>query len=237
MHGPRILSVRPSSARHAIEIRSTGYVRLHLPAQPGSGPVPVLIALHGYAQPAQEMFDYACSVAPAGTIVVAPEGPSSFYTRTRLPDGTRKRGVSHGWIADEPRQPSERRNRELLAGALDLAAEQHPIDPARTWLLGYSQGVGVATDFFVHAPERVAGMVALAGGVPDHGRPALRALAGRPVLWVCGTEDDAYPPLYMDAIVEDLEQAGVALERLVLPTGHAVLEPAREQVTAWLAAR
>jgi predicted esterase len=223
--------------RHPIEIRTTGYVRLYVPADLPPGPAPLLMATHGYAQIPEEMFAYARAVAPPHCIVVAPEGPSTFYARQRLPDGTRKRRIAHGWIADEPRQPSERRNRDLLGGALELAAERHPIDPSRTFLVGFSQGVGVATDFFVHEPERVHGMVGLAGGVPAHGRKPLSKLAGRPLLWVCGKEDDSYPPLYMDALMEDFERGGVNVERLVLPVGHYVLEPVQEALSAWLAER
>ena len=222
-------------ARVPIEIRATGYARIHVPADLPPGPAPVLLAVHGYAHVPTEMFEYARRVAPPHAIVVAPEGPSTFYARQRLPDGGRKRRVAHGWIADEPRQPSERRNRGLISGALDHAAQHHPLDPTRSFALGFSQGVGVATDFLVHHPERVRGLAGLAGGVPAHGRRELARITGRPVLWVCGETDDAYPPLYMDALLEDFERAGVTPERLVLPTGHDLLEPARAQVTAWLA--
>jgi predicted esterase len=222
--------------RHPIEIRTTAYVRLDVPADLPPGPAPVLLATHGYAQVPEEMFAYARAVAPQHAIVVAPEGPSTFYARERLADGTRRRRVAHGWIAEEPRQPSERRNRDLLSGALDLAARAHPLDPQRTFLLGFSQGVGVVTDFCVHEPERVRGLVGLAGGVPAHGRKPLENLAGRPVFWVSGTEDDSYPPIYMDALIEDFERAQVPVERLVLPVGHLLLEPAADAVRTWLAA-
>ena len=223
-----------SDERHPIEIRTTGYVRMHIPEDLPEEPAPALIAVHGYAHIPTEMFDYAKRVAPSNAIVIAPEGPSTFYARQRLPDGTRKRRVAHGWIADEPRQPNERRNRELLIGALDLAARHHALDPKRTFALGFSQGVGVATDFLVHEPERIFGIAGLAGGVPAHGRKPLAAIAGRPVLWVCGENDDSYPPLYMDALIEDFERAGVEPERLVLPTGHYLMDDAADAVTTWL---
>jgi len=226
----------PEDARIPVRIEATGYLRLHIPDDLPAGPAAAVVALHGYAQPPEEMLAYARSVAPDDAIVVAPEGPSARYTRRKRVDGVRQRGVLYGWIADDPRQPSERRNRDLIRRALEQANAVHPLDPARTVFLGYSQGAGVATDYFVHAPAQAAGLIGLAGGVPAHGRRPLAALAGKSVLWVCGETDESYPPLYMDGVVEDFERAGAALERRVVPTGHDVLDAARGAVAAWLTA-
>ncbi len=221
--------------RIAVPIQATGYLRLRMPAEPRDGPAPVLIAVHGYRQPSQRMLDYAVSVAPAGTIVVAPEGPSAFYGPRRSKD-TPGRRIDYGWIADPRRPDAEARNRDLIGRALEQAALRQEIDPARTWLLGFSQGVGVAMDFFVHNPNAVAGLVGLAGGVPAHGRTDLAVLAGRPILWVTGTGDLAYPPAYEDALIEDLRRAKVALDAVDLEEAHDLLDPAAGAVRAWLAA-
>ena len=220
--------------RRPVPIRATGYVRLHIPATAPS-PAPVLLALHGYGQPPAALFGYAREVAPADAVVVAPEGPQPFYAeRWRADVGHRR--VGYGWIADRPRDDAEARNRDLLERALELAAAEHPIDPARTWLLGYSQGVGVAADFAVHAPERIAGFVGLAGGVPAASRAALAALRGRPVLWITGTRDRFYPADYNAGVLEALEAAGTDLTSVVLESGHDILDAAREHLHAWFVA-
>jgi len=229
--------------RLAVPIRATGYLRLHVPASPppSSGPpsarpAPLLIAIHGYRQPPAAMLAYAVSVAPPGALVVAPEGPSAFYGPRRPRDGTPRR-IDYGWIADPRRPDAEARNRDLIARALDIAAARHEIDPRRTWLLGYSQGVGVAVDYFAHHPEHIAGLIALAGGVPPHGRERLTALRGRPLLWITGTRDAAYPPAYEDVLLATLRGADLRLDETVLDETHDLLEPARERVRAWLSAQ
>lgn len=239
--GDRFPGDRPSRGgtegdeRIAVPIQATGYLRLHMPAEPREGPAPLLVAVHGYRQPPQRMLDYAVSIAPAGTVVVAPEGPSAFYGPRRIKDRPGRR-IDYGWIADPRRPDAEARNRDLIGRALEQAALRHEIDPARTWLLGFSQGVGVAMDFWVHRPSAVAGLVGLAGGVPSHGRKDLEVLADRPVLWVTGTRDAAYPPAYEGALIDDLRSANVALETLELDEAHDLLDPASDAVRAWLTA-
>lgn len=221
--------------RIAVPIQATGYLRLHMPAEPRQGPAPLLIAVHGYRQPPQRMLDYAVSVAPPGSVVVAPEGPSAFYGPRRV-QGRPGRRIDYGWIADPRRPDAEARNRDLIGRAIEQAGLRTEIDPARTWLLGFSQGVGVSVDYFVHHPETIAGLVGLAGGVPSHGRKHLDALADRPVLWVTGSEDTAYTPSYEAAMIEDLREARVALDTVDLDATHDLLDPAAEAVRAWLAA-
>ncbi len=220
--------------RIAVPIRATGYFRLHVPERLPDGPVPLLVAVHGYRQPPQRMLDYAVSVAPKDAIVVAPEGPSAFYG-PRVRERAIGRRIDYGWIADPRRPDSEKRNRDLLAQAFAYVEGRHAIDPARTWLMGFSQGVGVATDFFVHHPERVAGLVGLAGGVPQHGRPGLDALRDRPVFWVTGSRDRDYTPEYEQVLMARFREAGVALEALEVDEPHDLLDPVKPAVSAWFA--
>ena len=222
--------------RIPLRIEATAYVRVHVPDGLAAGPAPALMALHGYAQDGEAMFAYARSVAPPGAIVIAPEGPQAFYAeRWRKDVGARR--IGYGWIADPDRAAAEARNRAFLGKALDHAAGLHALDPARTIVLGYSQGVGVAADFAVHARERIGGLVGLAGGVPTANRPALGALEGLPVLWLTGTEDRYYAADYNAKVVERLAASGTDLDAAALELGHDLLEPVRTRVADWLAVR
>lgn len=220
--------------RIAVPIRATGYFRIHVPEDLPDEPVPLLLATHGYRQPPRRMLAYAESVAPENAIVVAPEGPSAFYG-PRVRERALGRRIDYGWLADPRRPDSEARNRDLIGQALDFVTERHAVDPARTFLMGFSQGVGVAVDYFVHNPERIAGLVGLAGGVPQHGRERLGALAGRPVFWVTALQDADYTVAYERKLVGQMHEAGIALDTLELDEGHDLLEPAAGAVRTWLA--
>ncbi len=225
-----------SDDRIPIPIQATGYLRMHVPDDLADGPAPCVMAMHGYAQDPEAMFAFAQTVAPPGAVVVAPEGPQAFYAERWRKD-VGNRAIAYGWLADPRRPDAEARNRTLLAGALDTAHAVHPLDPARTILLGYSQGVGVAVDFAVHHKRRVAGIVGLAGGVPTHGRQALPTLRGLPVLWLTGLRDRFYTPEYCARMVEQLEAAGTELDAEALDVGHGILPPTEARVAAWIAAR
>ncbi|MDJ0974851.1 MAG: hypothetical protein QNJ98_10360 [Planctomycetota bacterium] len=223
------------AVRERIVFEAPGNVRLLAPRQPAEGPTGALVAVHGYGQPPQSLLAYATLVAPPEVPIVVPEGPSTFYRRPSS-RGSRKGGIGHGWIADPDRADTDRRNDALIGAALDLALERFELDPARIWLLGYSQGVGVATHFAASHPDRIAGLVGLAGGVPMAYRPGLSALSGKPVLWVTGTRDPSYPPDYSAAVVEAFEAGGAAIRHEALDADHDLMADARSVVAAWLEA-
>ncbi len=222
--------------RIPIPVEMTGYARVHVPDDVPDGPAPALIAVHGYGMPPEDMADYAKAVAP-GAVIVAPEGPSAWYRRPSTKGGARLGGVGYGWIADPDRDAAEARNCALIGKALDLAAERHAIDPARTFALGFSQGAAVATYFAVENPELVAGVIGLAGGAPQSWRPRLSALADHPVLWVTGTHDASYPPAYIAELLAAFEAGGVDAESVVLDEAHGLMPAAQPVVTDWLRRR
>ncbi len=213
---------------------ASGRVRLHVPQAAAQDARSCLVAVHGYAQPLDAFFAYARSLAP-GAVVVMPEGPMSFYRRRRAEDGTR--GVAHAWIAELPRRASDHRNDAYLAATLDAVNDEVPIDPDRTILLGFSQGVGVAMHFLLQEPSRAAGLIGLAGGLTEAYRDQLTRLAGKDLLWVTGKDDTAYTPTYAEALRARLRTSGANLQTHDLDAGHELMEPAADLVRTWLTPR
>jgi predicted esterase len=142
--------------------------------------------------------------------------------------------VRHGWIAAEDRAHDDRRNDDYLRSTLDELCRRFPVDPARTVVLGYSQGAGVATHFLLTHPDRACGLVGLAGGLAEAYRGDLSRLSGKEVLWVTGRHDDAYPPAYNEALLEAWRDAGASLHAVDLDAGHDLLSEAVEPVRRWL---
>jgi predicted esterase len=221
----------------AVTFAATGFYRLDVPTDLPPGPAACVLALHGYGQPPEEMATYARLVAPPHAVVLAPEGPLSFYREPRGAGGPAAGGVGFAWIADPRREEADARNTQLIEAAWAHANAEHPLDPRRTALLGFSQGVGVGMHWLLEHPARAAAVVALAGGVREPLRPRLSTLRGLSALWITGRRDHAYVSGYMDALLPALTKAGLDVERLDLPGGHAVLVPAADHVRTWLAAR
>ena len=224
----------------AVAYQAPGWYRMHVPDQV-LRPAPCLVALHGYGQAPEEMWAYARRVAPADAVVLVPEGPLSWYVKPGGAGGAAAGGVGHGWVADPRRDEADLRNTRFLeavwADAQGTQGCAPALDPARTAVLGYSQGVGVAVHWILEHQGRVKTLVALAGGVRAALRPRLAALRGLAALWVTGERDAAYPPAYVADLVPALTAAGLALEHVVLPTGHGVPEPGLPHVRSFLAAR
>lgn len=238
----RAAPVSAQGALRAVRYEAGAVYRLDVPegagpATPASAALPALVALHGYGQDPEAMARYARLVAPAGTVVIAPQGPLSWYVAPDGPGGASAAGVGYGWVADPCRDESDRRNAALLHAVWADAAATLPLDPRRSVVLGFSQGVGVAVAWLLSGAPLRGGLVALAGGVRVPLRPRLAELARLPALWVTGERDRAYPPAYMQALLPVLREAGLALEHVELPAGHALAVPAAGSVRAWLAAR
>lgn len=229
---PRAARLRP----RAVEYAAPGWYRARVPPTAGS-PAACVLALHGYGQPAEEMEDYALRVAPEHAVVLVPEGPLSFYRKPGGAGGAAAGGVGHAWIADPRRDEADARNARFLDAVWADAAAVHPLDPARTAVLGYSQGVGVGVHWLIERPGRAAALVALAGGVRVPLRPRLGGLRDLSVLWVTGQHDRAYPRDYATELLRVLAEAGLAVDHRELDVGHGVLEPAEAHVRAFLAAR
>ncbi|MGE0193624.1 MAG: alpha/beta hydrolase [Planctomycetota bacterium] len=221
----------PADPRRAVPIPATGY--LWAEGLEDADDVTPWVLVHGYGQDAQDLVAWAQGFLPARTPIVAPEGPDAFYRRPRGGPGASTRGIAHGWLAEPRRADAERRNDALLRHALDLALQGRSATGAV--LLGYSQGVGVATHAAVVDRARVRGLVGLAGGIPMLWRDQLHALAGLPVLWVTGALDESYPPAYEALVVEALEAGGAHVAHVALDAGHDLLAAAVPHVRAWMA--
>ncbi|MBI3792782.1 MAG: phospholipase [Gemmatimonadetes bacterium] len=113
-------------------------------------------------------------------------------------------------------------------------------DPARVYLGGFSQGGIIALATLLTAPERLAGAVVMSGRllgeVLPHAASAER-LAGKPLLWVHGTDDSVLGIAYLHDAQAKLAPYPLAFTAREFPMGHSIGEAARGAVAAWLTAR
>lgn len=214
-----------------VDYASTGRFHLHVPDAPSSAARRVLLLVHGYGQDPRELLAFGRRVAP-DAVLAAPEGPSAFRRRRSglTAEPTRL------WIstAGPSRSIEDLRNDRFLDAVLTAVGDRVPLDPQRTFVLGFSQGAGVALHWLTGRPDAARGLVGLAGGFAAAYRERLEQLAGRPVLWVSGSRDPAYPPAYVDDLVAALATARVGLDDRRLEAGHDLLDEAADTVSEWL---
>lgn len=204
---------------------------LHATFQPeGDGPFPTVIALHGHGAHALDLIGLSQHL-PESLLWLCPQAKhgveESFYGFTWFHFGR-----------DDPKRDEEIEGViEELQAFFDEAAEQYPIDPRRTVLLGFSQGGMLAYRLALSEPKRFAGLAALSTTLSSESAETLTPsdeLQALPVLVQHGTQD---PMIAVDRARESrerLETMGVDLEYHEYEMGHQIGTESSHDLAAWL---
>jgi phospholipase/carboxylesterase len=195
---------------------------------------PLLFLLHGVGSNERDLFALAPSLPPEFRIVSlrAPltraPGSYAWFDVTFLPSGFRI----------NPEQLE--RSRDLVLDVVREAARVFDADPARMYLLGFSQGAIVSLTTALTWPEPLAGVVALAGRIPPEAEPwvvAPERMRGLPILLAHGRLDSVIPYDWAERARGVLGRQGVALTFNPYETEHRISPDMLADVIAWLEAR
>jgi predicted esterase len=192
----------------------------------GSGPRPLLVALHGDGGSVRAVVRaWKSAAAREGVILLAPECPRDLGCTA---------GSYWQWKASSGHDP------KWLGAQIDAVAARFPVDPKRVFATGYSGG---ATYLGWYAPvnaDRLAAVAHIAGGMPY--RPSCPACK-TPVLFVLGASDPMIGP-YTRPLREWYEACGgheIVWETLPGVTHESILQVLEggraKQILGWLLAR
>ncbi|WP_041453289.1 alpha/beta hydrolase [Anaeromyxobacter dehalogenans] len=201
------------------------------PRVPSARP-PLLVLLHGIGADERDLLPLAAHLDPR------------FLTVSlRAPNEAEPMGFA--WYAIDWRTAPPRHDVAQAAASLEallafLAGAPAALgtDPARTFLLGFSQGAAMALAAALARPELVRGAV-LHSGRPLPGQPApAGGLAGLEVLVLHGLADPVLPPAQGRAIRDLLAPVlGPRLTHLELEGAHEVTAETLSEAARWLSAR
>jgi len=204
------------------------------PRHPPDGPPPLLLLLHGLGSNERDLVGLAPYLDPRFQIVSL-RAPHSL-----MPDGYA--WFELGWTANDVMinfQQAEQ-SRVLLVGFIAEALAAYGGDPARVYLLGFSQGAIMSASVALIEPELIAGTVLMSGRIPEEIRPQIAAterLAGKPFLVVHGAADTVLPIQNGRASRAILATLPVALTYQEYAMAHEVSAQSLADVAAWLTAR
>ncbi len=141
--------------------------------------------------------------------------------------------------------PSAQHFAESLAALehfVEEIAAAYPVDPARLYVFGFSQGSFMAYALALTQPRRVAGVIAPSGALPIQtitaaGPVDASVLRGKPVLVLHGTQDRTILPARAHEARDYLAAAGAALEYHEYPIGHNVSDATLSAMDGWLQQR
>ena len=197
-------------------------------------PSPLLVALHGYGQNKEVALHFAERIRKESRrdwMLAALQAPHPHHIRKE--GGL---GAGFSWVSSYEPEEDVRNHHQFLSHVIDHAYREGWTDQPSAFLFGFSQSVSLNYRFALAHPERVRGVVAVAGATPSDWVGSEVTLAP-PVLHIAPEGDEAYPLPKARAFKAQLEAKGRDVTWLELPGKHRVPSAAYPRVAKWLEAR
>ena len=173
----------------------------------------VMIMVHGRGATAQDIMYLAHEFRAPQVAFVAPQAANSTWYPNRFiaPVAT-----NEPWLSSALQVLDE-----LVASLVAAGIAQE-----RIFLLGFSQGGCLATEYAARNPRRYAGVIGLSAGLIENGdqpRIYTGSLAGTPVLLGCSDVDFHIPVTRVERTAQQFTQLGATVDMRIYPgMGHTV---------------
>lgn len=188
---------------------------------------PALILLHGRGSNEEDLFGLVPDLDPRFLFVAArapfyfPYGGFTWYDLQEIgiPDATQF-GESY----------------ERLTQFLDDIQQHYPIDPRQTFLLGFSMGTVMSYSLALTKPERIKGVIAHSGYVPENTSLQFQweELRNTSFFVAHGTNDPVIPIQFGRRAKELLSRTEAPLDYREYPIQHQISEASLHDLTSWL---
>ena len=206
------------------------YHLTHPAAAPAAGDQPLLVLLHGYGSDERDLMGLAsyldprCRVLSVRAPMALEAGGYAWFAVQFTPVGL---------VVDHEQAEG---SRQQLSSWLETQVAAPGVDRKRVFLLGFSQGAGMALGVALHRPDLVAGVVFLSGLVVPQMMPTgdLEPLRHLSVLMVHGRHDPLLPINRAHASRALLESLPVRLVYREFEMGHEIDGASLAEVQAWL---
>jgi predicted esterase len=210
-------------------------INLYYDLQPATqSPAPLLIALHGYGANKRQMMREAQQMAPDGFAIASLQGFHQHIKEPRETGGPLRFGF--GWLTSYRSEESVAVHHQALLDLIKDLTDEGVADPARIFLLGFSQSCALNYRFvFTHA-DRLSGVVGICGGIPgDWETSTLYRRAPVDVFHLAGTRDEFYPPQRLADYERQLRTRARTVVFKSYDAGHEFVPEMRIDVKRWLA--
>jgi phospholipase/carboxylesterase len=219
--GPEAEAYAASDLVHAI----------YLPvAATKSRPAPLVVMVHGWAGDESVTWVFKQTIPPEAAIITprAPlQLPEKGFAWFQYQDKTD--------FVPDPETFTEGLHR--LEQFLTSLPALYPVDPARLILMGFSQGAMISNALALTQPERVKGVVSLAGGIPQ--APELlqssTPLDGLPVFIAHGTRDETVPLSAAQQARDIYSRQGAKVTYQEYDAAHKMSSQGMKDLKEWLA--
>ena len=111
-------------------------------------------------------------------------------------------------------------------------------DPAKMFLLGFSQSCALNYRFAFTHPDVLRGVIGICGGMPgDWETSALYRPTNAGVFHPSGERDEYYPTSRVSGYAQQLRMRASDVEFKGYDAGHEIVQPMRDDIREWLLKR
>ena len=209
-------------------------INLYYDLRPGTMlPAPLLIALHGYGANKRQMMREAQLMAPDNFAIASLQGFHQHIREPRETGGPLRFGF--GWLTNFHPEESHAIHHRALLDLIDSLSDEGVVDPARVFLLGFSQSCALNYRFAFAHPDRLRGVVGICGGIPgDWETSSIYRPAQFDVLHLAGTHDETYPPERVQDYERQLRTRARSVVFKSYDAAHEIVPEMRSDVVQWL---
>lgn len=209
-------------------------INLYYDLRPGTiAPAPLLIALHGYGANKRYMMREAQLIAPESFAIAAPQGFHQHIKEPREAGGPLRFGF--GWLTNFRSEESVALHHRALIDMIEILTEEGVADPAKVFLLGFSQSCALNYRFAFTHPDRVRGVIGICGGIPgDWESSSTYRQANLDVFHLAGTRDEFYPPERVQDYERQLKTRARSVQFQSYDAAHEIVPEMRLDVVQWL---
>ena len=212
-------------------------IRLYYDLRPGTiSPAPLLIALHGYGANKRYMMAEAQLMAPEQFAIASLQGFHQHMREPRQEGGPLRFGF--GWLTNFRPEESVALHHRALIDLIEMLTNEGIADPARVFLLGFSQSCALNYKFAFTHPERLRGVVGICGGIPgDWETSTTYRHADIDVLHLAGTRDEFYTPERVRDYERQLKTRARSVTFKSYNAAHEIVPEMRSDVVQWLSSQ
>ncbi|HSE31488.1 MAG TPA: dienelactone hydrolase family protein [Pyrinomonadaceae bacterium] len=203
---------------------------------PGVTPAPLLIVLHGYGANKRQMMREARQMAPEGFAIASMQGFHQHIREPKEPGGPLRFGF--GWLTNFKSEESVEVHHRTLLSLIRSLVHEGVADPARVFLLGFSQSCALNYRFAFTQPDCLRGVIGICGGAPgDWETSEVYQPTTASVLHIAGTRDEFYPPTRVAPYESQLRMRAEDVEFRSYDAAHEIVPEMRDDVQEWLTKR
>ena len=209
-------------------------INLHYDLRPGAtSPAPLLIALHGYGANMRQMMREAQLMTPGQFAIASLQGFHQHIKEPREAGGPLRFGF--GWLSNFKSEESVAVHHRAVLDLIDTLTSEGVADPARIFLLGFSQSCALNYRFAFTYPERLQGVVGICGGIPGDWETSTAYRPAQIDVWhLAGTRDEFYSPERVQDYERQLKTRARSVVFKSYDAAHEIVPEMRADVLQWL---